>query len=424
MRPEPCREADLVAFASLPSVLAEAAPVGQRFVAAGHRVFLVGGIVRDLWLDRRADAHIDLDLTTDALPEQTKNIVGPLADSMWLQGERFGTIGAQIAGRPYEITTHRAESYAAHSRKPEVTYATAIEEDLSRRDFTINAMAVELPGGELIDPFEGTVDLRAGRLRTPIDPDLSFTDDPLRMLRAARFVAGYALTPAPEVVTAMEALSARLDIVSAERIREEFDKLLATAAPSTGLELLLATGLLERVLPDVDEARLDQRREALEASDRRPALRMAILLAGGNLDEISTRLVALRCSNDRRRYTASVLAAAAAVADHPTDPPTYREWHRRAGPDREDALVVAVAVDPDAAAVVAEMEAVRGALQSELDDFSLPIGGREVIDLLGINEGPAVGEALTFLQELRVELGPLGEAVARQAVLDWWTERS
>src|SRR4051794_36368834 len=163
----------------------------------------------------------DIDLTTDARPDETKRLVKGWAESVWTQGERFGTIGCRKDGWDFEITTHRAEAYDPDSRKPTVEFSGAVEADLSRRDFTVNAMALALPEPVLIDPFGGADDLAAGRLRTPLSPEVSFSDDPLRMLRAARFIAGYGLEPVPELTAAVEEMAPRLDIVSAERIRDE-----------------------------------------------------------------------------------------------------------------------------------------------------------------------------------------------------------
>jgi len=231
----------------LAAVLAELAPVAERFEVAGRRLYLVGGTVRDFLLGRELDR--DIDLTTDARPDETEALVRPVAESVWLQGKRFGTIGCKVRGRTLEITTHRAEAYRPDSRKPEVRFADAVEADLSRRDFTVNAMALLLSPDasasdvQLIDPFEGAADLAAGRLRTPLDPETSFTDDPLRMLRAARFMAGYGLRPDDAVVAAVRALHDRLEIVSAERIRDELDRLVTLDEPGAGLWFLVDTGL-------------------------------------------------------------------------------------------------------------------------------------------------------------------------------------
>ena len=218
----------------LQPVLVATRPLADRFAVAGKRIYLVGGIVRDLLAGRSIDRP-DIDLTTDARPEETKELLSDWADAVWTQGERFGTIGAKKDGRTFEITTHRADAYGPDSRKPEVVFADAVEADLSRRDFTVNAMALTLPEPELIDPFDGRSDLlSAKRLRTPLEPEVSFTDDPLRMLRAARFIAGYDLIPEPGLVAAVERLAHRLEIVSAERVRDELDKLLVVTTLPRG----------------------------------------------------------------------------------------------------------------------------------------------------------------------------------------------
>ena len=209
-------------------VLAEVLPLAERFREAGHRLYLVGGVVRDLLLDREVSS--DIDLTTDARPDQIKKLLQGWADHRWTQGEKFGTIGAKRGDRAYEITTHRAEAYTSDSRKPHVVFADDVAVDLSRRDFTVNAMALALPELQLIDPFDGAADLAAKRLRTPLTPDESFSDDPLRMMRAARFIAGYDLVPDAALVEAVVALRHRLEIVSAERIRDELDKLILVRA--------------------------------------------------------------------------------------------------------------------------------------------------------------------------------------------------
>ncbi len=183
-------------------MVAETAELASRFEAAGHRLYFVGGVVRDLILNRFSDVD-DFDFTTDAHPNEIERLVAGWADAVWMQGKRFGTIGFKKAGRTYEVTTFRAEAYQPESRKPDVRFATELVADLERRDFTLNAMALSVPGLELTDPFGGVADLAAKRLRTPLDPTISFTDDPLRMLRAARFIAGYELEPEPELVAAV-----------------------------------------------------------------------------------------------------------------------------------------------------------------------------------------------------------------------------
>ena len=239
-------------------VLERTAPLAERFAASGYKLYLVGGVVRDLLLGRDMSDGRDIDMTTDALPAETKRLVKGWADSVWSQGERFGTIGCQKDGWTFEITTHRAEAYDPESRKPEVVFSGVIDADLSRRDFTVNAMALSLPDPVLIDPFGGAEDLAAGRLRTPLSPEESFSDDPLRMLRAARFLSGYGLTPDDDLRAAATSMCERLSIVSAERIRDEFDKLMVVDDPTPGLWFLADTGLMDQFLPEFSRMRLEQ----------------------------------------------------------------------------------------------------------------------------------------------------------------------
>src|SRR5690606_36113898 len=241
----------------LTPILDEVEPLAARFVDAGHSIYLVGGIVRDLVLGR-VDGTRDLDLTTDARPDQTLALLEGWADACWTQGREFGTIGARKGDTTFEITTHRAEAYREDSRKPHVVYADDVAEDLARRDFTVNAMALRLPDVELIDPYGGVADLAAGVLRTPLEPEVSFSDDPLRMLRAARFIASYGLTPDPALVAAVREMRGRLEIVSAERIRDELSKLLVVDDPSAGLWFLADTGLSDEFLPELRAMRLEQ----------------------------------------------------------------------------------------------------------------------------------------------------------------------
>src|SRR5436190_10272692 len=229
-----------------------------RLVAGGHQSHLVGGSVRDAFLDLSPDEKGDVDIATDARPDEVERVVGGWADHVWLQGQRFGTVGCEKDGTRIEITTFRAEVYRPESRKPEVAFADDIETDLSRRDFTINAMALRLPAPELVDPFGGAADLAAKRLRTPLEPEVSFLDDPLRMMRAARFIAAFGLEPDPELVAAVEEMHARTEIVSAERIRDELSKLLVLPDPSAGLWFPCRTGLSDEFLPELNAMQLQQ----------------------------------------------------------------------------------------------------------------------------------------------------------------------
>src|SRR4051794_27612058 len=242
----------------LAPLLAPDAPVqrvARTLVDAGHECYLVGGSVRDALID---DVPVEFDFATDARPERIEALLAPMADHVWLQGKRFGTVGAQVGGVPCEVTTYRAEVYRPDSRKPEVSFGDSIEQDLSRRDFTVNALAFRLPDAVLVDPYDGAADLATGRLRTPLTPEVSFTDDPLRMLRAARFIARFGFVPDRELMTAVETLGDRLDIVSGERIRDELSKLLVVGAPSPGLWFLASTPLADHFLPELNQMELEQ----------------------------------------------------------------------------------------------------------------------------------------------------------------------
>ena len=239
------------AGAALPAVVLE---LGELFTAAGHELSLVGGPVRDLFLGRISP---DLDFTTDADPDTTLRIGKRWADAHWDIGKKFGTIGFSKGGWQLEVTTYRAEKYDPESRKPQVAFGDSLEDDLLRRDFTVNAMALRLPGMELVDPFGGVKDLAAGRLRTPGTPEDSFSDDPLRMMRAARFASQLGVGVDESVVTAMTAMSDRITIISAERVRDELVKLINGTGPRAGLTLLVDTGLAEHVLPELPALKLE-----------------------------------------------------------------------------------------------------------------------------------------------------------------------
>src|SRR4051794_13826453 len=234
--------------------------LGQRFADAGHELALVGGPVRDAMLGRR---HNDLDFTTSARPEQTEALLKGWADAIWDMGRAFGTIGCRKGDWQVEITTYRSEAYDPDSRKPTVDFGDSLSGDLGRRDFTVNAMAVRVPGRELEDPYGGVVDLAHRVLRTPGRPEDSFSDDPLRMMRAARFAAQLGFTVDPEVVAAMTAMAERIGIISAERVRDELVKLVMSPYPRLGLSLLVDTGLAAIVLPELpalDQVRDEHRR--------------------------------------------------------------------------------------------------------------------------------------------------------------------
>ena len=244
----------LRALRHLTPVMGLLAGIGELFGTAGHEVALVGGPVRDAFLGR---ASTDLDLTTSATPEQIEQVLTGWADTTWDVGRAFGTIGARRGAHTLEITTYRADAYDGETRKPVVAFGTSLEEDLVRRDFRVNAMALRLPDLTFVDPHGGLADLAGRRLRTPHEPEVSFADDPLRMLRAARFAAQLGFRPATEVLDAMTDMADRLTIVSAERVRDELVKLVLAPEPRAGLEILVTTGLADHVLPELPALRLE-----------------------------------------------------------------------------------------------------------------------------------------------------------------------
>ena len=242
------------AVAHLAPLLPVLTDLGDRFAAGGHELALVGGPVRDAFLARTSG---DLDFTTSASPEETEAILADWGDAHWDMGREFGTIGARKGADTVEVTTYRADAYDGTTRKPVVAFGDNLQDDLVRRDFTVNAMALRLPDLDLVDPYGGVIDLAARRLRTPSAPEVSFSDDPLRMMRAARFVAQLGLVPAPEVLTAMTEAAGTLQIVSAERIRDELVKLVLGEDPVAGLRVLVDTGLADQMLPELPALRLE-----------------------------------------------------------------------------------------------------------------------------------------------------------------------
>jgi poly(A) polymerase len=435
------------------------------FEEAGAHLYLVGGVVRDALLDQLSPEG-DIDFTTDALPPVTEQVLSTWADSIWTQGKRFGTIGAAKNGRRVEITTHRAEEYEAGSRKPDVEFSTAIEADLSRRDFTVNAMAISLPDLQLVDPFNGVEDLAAKRLRTPLPAELSFTDDPLRMLRAARFIAGYGLQPEPALVEAVTRLRARLDIVSDERVRDELDKLLVVDDPSEGLWFLVNTGLAEEFLPELPALALEQdpvhrHKDVLAhtiavVQRARPSriVRLAALLhdigkpktrsfgPGGTVSFHHHELVGARMTRDRMRalrYPAEDIEKVSKLVELHLRFHTYamgwtdsavRRYVRDAG-DLLDDLNELTRADcttrnPARAQALArrmdELEVRVAELRQseELAAIRPDLDGKEVMSHLGIGPGPVVGRALRYLLELRLEEGPHSHEDAIRRLDEWW----
>lgn len=391
-------------------------PLTERFEAAGHRLYLVGGVVRDHLLGS-AGADSDIDATTDARPDRIKSLLDGLGEAIWTQGEPFGTIGVTVQGRRYEITTHRAEVYTSGSRKPQVRFGDDIAADLARRDFTFNAMAVDLTTRALVDPHEGAADLKNSVLRTPRGPELSFSEDPLRMLRAARFCARYGLAPSEAVVEAIPAMLDRLDIVSAERIRDELQKLLMLTSVGPGLALLADTGLLAQAVPALQPTVADARRwdaalARVEMARLEPEHRWAALLA--DIEQPAAAAAELRMSLAMRKTIGWLVSS----RDLPAvlDEPVLRTWAAKTpvGHRVEELL--------DFAGRHAECRARLAALREaepDLDNPSGPLGGLEVAAALGVEPGPAVGEAMKRLAGLRIEQGPLTADQARAALAAW-----
>jgi poly(A) polymerase len=439
--------------------------LARRFRDAGHRSYMVGGSVRDAFLDRPLT---DVDVTTDARPEVIEQIVRPWADHVWLQGQRFGTVGCSKDGEVFEITTFRAEVYHPESRKPVVEYADDIETDLSRRDFTINAMALALDRPDLVDPYGGVADLAARRLRTPMAPDVSFEDDPLRMLRAARFTATLGVTPAAEVLEAIARLRERLEIVSAERIRDELSKMLLADDPSEGLWLIVRTKLSDEFLPELNAMQLEQdpihRHKDVLAhtiavvakTEARLVLRLAALLhdigkpktrgfGPGGVTFHHHEVVGARMARERLvalRYPNDVVEAVTKLVELHLRFHTYRmgwtdsavrRYVRDAGDLLEDlnALTRSDCTTRNAkkAAALArrmdELDARIAALaqQEELSRIKPPLDGRQIMEHLGVEPGPVVGEARQHLLDLRLDEGPIDEADAYARLDEWARER-
>jgi poly(A) polymerase len=464
-------------------ILAEMEPLAARFRAAGHRLYLVGGTVRDLLMatgDGPIDpSAMDFDATTTARPDEIKKIVADIADALWTQGERFGTIGLKIGERVYEITTHRAEAYSPDSRKPEVSYADDIHMDLSRRDFTINAMALELTSDTptLVDPFGGAADLLTRNLRTPLSAEESFSDDPLRMLRAARFVSQLEVTPDPSIITAVTAMADRLSIVSAERVRVEFDKLMTTKRPSFGLWFLIDTGLVDHFLPELKLMRLEQdpihrHKDVLThtiavvenvQSDlpREFDFRITRLAAlyhdigkprtrgfkeGKGVTFHHHEVVGARMTRERMKqmkYPNEDIAAVSELVAISGRFHTYqmgwtdsavRRYVRDAG-EYLNELNVLVRCDcttrnEKKAKILArrmdEMEdrIAEVSAREELASLRPELDGQRVMELLNVPAGPAVGAAMEFLMDIRLEDGLLGEDVIIERLKKWWSENS
>ncbi len=449
--------------------------LGRLFAAAGHELALVGGPVRDAMLGR---PHHDLDFATSARPEDTERLLKAWGDASWDMGRRFGTIGARKGPWVVEVTTYRSEVYDASSRKPEVDFGDSLAGDLLRRDFTVNAMAVMVPGRTVEDPYGGVVDLAHRRLRTPARPEESFSDDPLRMMRAARFAAQLGFEVDPDVVAAMTAMAERIEIVSAERVRDELVKLVCAPYPRLGLSLLVETGLAERVLPelpalalerdehhrhkDVYEHTLTVLEQSIELEGRlgggpdfvarfaalmhdvgKPATRR--FLDDGSVtfhhhDVVGAKLTrkrmkALRFSSDEIDAVTGLVELHLRFHGYGSGEWTdsaVRRYVRDAG-DQLARLHVLTRADcttrnqRKAARLrrtYDELEARIAVLaeQEELDSLRPDLSGFQIMEVLGVGPGREVGAAYRHLLDLRIEHGPLGEDAAREALLTWWAD--
>jgi poly(A) polymerase len=447
--------------------------LAARFAEAGHEVALVGGSVRDALLGRLG---ADLDLTTDAHPDVVIQLLDGWADTHWEVGIDFGTVGARKAGYTLEITTYRSEEYHPASRRPRVQFGTVLEGDLGRRDFTVNAMAVTLPEQRFVDPHGGLEDLAAGRLRTPAPPEQSFDEDPLRMMRAARFAAQLGFEVVPPVVAAMTAMAARIGIVSVERIRDELTKLMLAPHPRRGLALMVDTGLADYVLPELPALRLEidehhrhkdvyehtlmvlEKAIAAERSGPDLVLRLAALLhdigkprtrrftPGGGVSFHHHEVVGAAMARKRLaalHFPSDVVDAVARLVElhlrfhgygsgEWTDA-AVRRYVRDAGPllDRLHVLTRSDCTTRNqrkAEALARAYDALEErigqlAQREELDAMRPDLDGHEIMQLLGVGPGPVVGRARHYLLELRIEHGPLGHDRAVAELQTWWARQ-
>ena len=461
--------------------LVERAPLASslatEFKAKGFRLALVGGPVRDAILGRLGN---DLDFTTDAHPLETKKILKGWAENIWDTGIAFGTVAGKRGDTTVEVTTYRSEKYDEDSRNPDVEYGDSIEGDLSRRDFTINAMALELTtdAPEFIDPFNGIDDLAKMIIRTPASAEQSFSDDPLRMMRAARFAAQLNFALDEEVVEAMKDMAGRISIISSERIRDEFIKLLLSQAPRAGITILVETGLAAIILPEIPQLQLEVDEhhhhkdvyehsitvleQAIAQEERlggaNLVLRLAALLhdigkpktrnliAGGGVSFHHHEVVGARLTKKRlkelRFDNETIEAVETLVALHLrfhgygegewTDS-AVRRYVRDAGEllthlhllTRADCTTRNAKKAERLSRIYDSLEARIATLmeQEELSKIRPDLDGAEVMALLEIKPGAEVGKALDFLMELRMEHGPLGKERAEQELMQWWVNR-
>ncbi len=439
--------------------------LAERFVAAGHVLYLVGGSVRDALLGRH---HGDLDFTTDARPPQIKEVVAGWADSVFSVGEAFGTVGVVKDGRVYEITTFRSEVYREDSRKPRVVFSDSVEEDLSRRDFTVNAIAIRLPEVEIVDPYGGLADLAKRLLRTPLDPKIAFSDDPLRMLRLYRFVAVLGFDADPATEEAVREMAGRLEIVSAERIRDEFSKLVVADKPGSALWGLVRSGLADLIVPEIPALAMEQdphqrHKDVLAhtiavTEKASPRLRLRLAALFHDVGKPATRafgprgvtfhhheVVGARMTRARLRelrYPKDIVEDVSRLVFLHLRPHTLkmgwtdsavRRYVRDAGHLLEDLneLVrcdVTTRSEKRARAIQRRIDELERRIdelmaKEELSKLRPPINGHDVIAYLGIEPGPMVGEIMKMLLERRIDEGPYPPSEAFEMVRRWAVER-
>ncbi len=454
------------------------ARVAAAFAAAGHELALVGGPVRDALLGR---AVHDLDFTTSARPDDSLRVLGPIADAVWDVGRKYGTIGARFGDETVEVTTYRSDSYDGQTRKPEVEFGDTLEGDLMRRDFTVNALALRVPEIRLVDPSGGVEHLIARVITTPTTPEISFGDDPLRMMRAARFAAQLGFTVDDRTRQAMADMAERIEIVSAERVRDELGKLLSADEPRPGIELLVQSGLADHVLPEVPALRLEvdehhHHKDVYEHSltvldqaigyerERHPGeepdlvLRLAALLhdigkpatrrfePGGAVSFYHHDVVGAKLARKRLtalRFDKATIDAVARLielhlrffgyADANWTDSAVRRYVRDAG-DQLERLHMLTRADVTTrnrrkadrlGFAYDDLEQRIGELkeQEELDAVRPDLDGQQVMAILGIKPGPEVGKAMRFLLELRLDEGSLGEEEATRRLRQWWEDR-
>ena len=439
----------------------DAAQLGELYRRAGFELYLVGGIVRDQLRDTPGD-FTDFDLTTDATPAESEQILRVWGEHVWDIGKEYGTISARKNGAVYEVTTYRAEVYASDSRKPTVEFGTDLRADLVRRDFTMNAMAASLPSGEVVDLFGGAKDLAEGVLRTPRSPQDSFSEEPVRMMRAARFAARFNLQVAPDVFEAMRQMASRIEIISAERVRDELVKLICADYPRVGLNLLVESGLADYVLPELPALRMEidpahhhkdvyghslkvmeqaiEKETGADGPCPKPdfVLRFAALLhheaVGAKL--VKKRMRCLRFDNDTISAVARLVElhmrfygyreagwTDSAVRRYVRDAgEQLQRLHRLSRSDvttrnKRMARSLAQAYD-DLERRIEELAA-----QEQLDAMRPELDGEQIMAVLGVKPGPVVGQAYRFLLNVRLDEGELGREAVTERLLTWWKEQ-